>query len=153
MPTRIAFDFYGDVQLERTIDRTIDRAEDASPAWEAIANSLVRAERRQFATEGGYASGGRAPLSPAYAAWKARHYPGKPILERTGRLKASLTERPLGVEVIRPHSAILGSHVPYGLHHQRGGGRPPPRRPVELPESIRREWVKIVQRWIVTGKV
>lgn len=153
MPTRIAFEFYGDTQVERTIDRTLDRTDDATPAWDAIADSLARAERRQFDSEGGYASGGWAPLSPRYAAWKERHYPGRPILVRTGRLRASLTERPLGVEVIRPHSAILGSHVPYGLHHQRGGGRLPRRRPVELPESVRRQWVQIVQRWIVTGKV
>src|SRR5688572_696289 len=31
------------------------------------------------------------PLNPVYAAWKAKHFPGKPVLERTGRLRDSLS--------------------------------------------------------------
>jgi phage gpG-like protein len=152
MPTLIRFAFYGDVQLERTIDRTLDALDDASPAWEVIATSFQRAERRQFATEGAYASGGWAPLSPKYAAWKERHYPGQPILVLTGDLKRSLTERPFGIEVIEPQRMRIGSDVEHGAYHQGGGGNLPRRRPVELTESLRRSWVKTIQRWIVTGK-
>lgn len=151
MPTNIRLSFWGDEQLNRTIDRTLEALDDATPAWEVIATSFARAERRQFRSEGGYASGGWAPLSPRYAAWKAVHYPGKPILERTGTLKKSLTERPFGIEVLRPRSMVIGSDIDYGEHHQHGGTRLPRRRPVELPESLRREWVKTIQRYIVTG--
>lgn len=152
MPTVIRFAFYGDVQLERTIDRTLDALDDASPAWEVIADSFARAERKQFRTEGGYASGGWPALSPKYAAWKARHYPGQPILVRTGDLRRSLTERPFGIEVIEPGRMRIGSDVDYGGYHQHGGGSLPRRRPVELPETLRRGWVKTIQRFIVTGK-
>lgn len=150
MAFRIRFAFYGDVQLDRTIQRSLDAVDDASPAWEVLADSFGRAERRQFASEGAYGSGGWAPLSPRYARWKARAYPGQPILVRTGELRESLTRRPFGVEVIRPRFAIFGSDVDYGRFHQRGDGLPQ-RRPVELPESLRRRWVKIIQRFIVTG--
>lgn len=150
--TLIRFAFYGDAQLERTIDRHLDAVDDARPVWEELADSFVRAERRQFASEGKYASGGWAPLSPKYARWKARHYPGKPILELTGDLKKSLTERPLGIEVILPRRMVIGSTIPYGEHHQHGGGTLPRRRPIELTESVRRGWVKTMQRYLVTGK-
>lgn len=153
MPVTLSFSFYGDDQLRRTIARTVEAAADMRPAWEVLADRFAAMERRQFDTEGKFGSGGWAPLSPRYAAWKARHYPGKTILRRTDRLYHSLTSRPLGVEVIEPAFAILGSAVPYGEHHQHGGGNLPRRRPVELPESERRQWVKVVQRFLIVGEV
>lgn len=151
MPTTFTLSFYGEEQVSRTLLRYQQGALDMRPAWERLARRFQRNERQQFASEGAYASGGWAPLSPAYAAWKARHYPGKPILERTGALKASLTERPFGIEVLETGFMVVGSHVDYGAYHQRGGGRLPRRRPVELPEAERREWVRIIQERIVRG--
>lgn len=153
MPTRLTFTFYGDTQVDRTIDRMLADVADLRPVWEVLAGRFVTMEQRQFATEGQYGSGGWAPLSPRYAAWKAEHYPGKTILRRTDDLYRSLTSRPLGVEVIEPRYMILGSAVPYGAFHQHGTGRMPRRRPVEFPESERREWVKVLQRFLVTGEV
>jgi phage gpG-like protein len=148
MATRLRFDFYGDVQLDRTLER-MEAVDDMRPAWEAIADHFAHLERRQFASQGGF-SGGWSPLSPRYAAWKARNYPGKTILRRTDDLWRSLTERPFGIEVIEKHVMVIGSDVDYGAHHQRGDGVPR-RRPIELTEAHRRTWVKIIQRYIVTG--
>lgn len=149
---RLTFSFYGDVQLDRTLARFSDNVGDARPVWEKLAAAFARAERRQFKSQGAYASGGWSPLSPKYAEWKARHYPGQPILVRTGELRASLTERPFGVEVIEPQQMAVGSDVDYGAFHQRGDGLPR-RRPVEFTEAMRREWVSKLQRFIVTGSV
>lgn len=140
----------GDVQIDRTLTRFADNVGDAQPVWNALADRFVKVELRQFKTEGAYGSGGWPALSPAYAAWKSRAYPGKPILERGGDLKASLTRRPLGIEVIEPGYMVLGSGVDYLRYHQRGDGVPQ-RRAVELPESERRYWVGLIQRFIVTG--
>lgn len=148
---RFTLAFYGDTQIDRTLARFIDNVGDARPVWDALADRFVALERRQFASEGAYASGGWQALSPAYAAWKALHFPGKPILERTGLLKRSLTRRPLGIESLEPERMVIGSDVPYGRYHQRGGSIPQ-RRPVELPETERREWLNRIQRFIVTGK-
>lgn len=148
----LSFDFYGDTQLDRTLDRFAGGVEDATPAWEAIADRFRHVELRQFRTEGAAFSGGWAPLSPRYAAWKARHYPGKPILQREGDLVRSLTERPFGVEVIMPQRMWIGSDVEHGAYHQHGTPRMPRRRPVELDEAERRLWVQILQRFIVTGQ-
>lgn len=153
MPTTITFTFFGEAQLSRTLARSLEAVDDLRPVWEVLAERFVALELRQFATEGKYGSGGWAPLSPRYAEWKARHYPGKTILRRTDDLWKSLTHRPLGIEVIEPHFAVFGSAVEYGRYHQEGGPNLPRRRPVEFPESERREWVKVLQRFIVTGEV
>lgn len=150
---RITFDFYGDTQVDRTIARMQDRVEDATPVWETLVGRFIALEKRQFATQGAAASGGWAPLSPRYAAWKARHYPGKKILERTGALKRSLTQRPLPIEDLKPDSMVIGSDNEIGGYHQSGTDRMPRRRPVELTESARRDWVKRIQRYVLTGGV
>lgn len=150
--TSVRFSFYGDVQLERTLLRFSDAAADMRPAWERLRRRFVAGQRRQFASEGGWGSGGWDPLSPRYASWKARMYPGKPILRRTDELYNSLTQGP-AVNVQEAHMAAFGSDVDYGAHHQRGGERLPQRRPVELPEQERREWMRVIQRYIVTGDV
>lgn len=152
MAVRFTFSFEGEVQIDRTLARFADNVSDAVPLWDKLANRFASVERRQFASQGGYGSGGWPALSPAYAAWKAMHYPGKPILEREGDLKDSLTRRPFGIEVLTPASMTVGSGIDYGRYHQAGDGVPR-RRPVELPESERREWVRLIQRFIVTGNV
>ncbi|KWW97403.1 hypothetical protein LI90_4375 (plasmid) [Carbonactinospora thermoautotrophica] len=151
MAVRITFSFYGDTQLDRTLARFADNVQDARPVWEVLAERFRRAETRQFRSEGRYASGGWDPLSPRYAAWKARNYPGATILVRTGALRDSLTKRPFGIEVIEPSFMVVGSDVEYGVYHQQGTERMPRRRPVEFTEWERREWVRILQRFIVTG--
>jgi anti-sigma factor ChrR (cupin superfamily) len=37
------------------------------------------------------------------------------------------------------------------VFHQEGTDRMPRRRPVELPEVLRRAWIKTLQRWLLTG--
>lgn len=150
MPIRLRLSVLGEDVLDRTL-LSIEAAEDMRPAFEAIADVFLESERRQFATEGRWGSGGWAPLSPDYARWKARHYPGQPILRRDDDLFRSLTSGP-AVRRIERDRVWLGSDVDHGRYHQLGQGVPR-RRPVELPESVRRRMVKIMQRFAVTGKV
>ena len=149
---RFTMTIAGDVQIDRTLARFADNVNDAQQLWGQLADRFVALERRQFDSEGAYGSGGWPALSPDYAAWKARYFPGKSILRRTDALYDSLTRRPLGIEVIEPGYMVLGSDVDYLKYHQRGDGVPR-RRAVELPESERRNWVRLIQRFIVTGKV
>lgn len=147
---RLTLDFYGDVQVDRTLAGIQDAVQDMRPVWDEITDQFVDHETRQFATEGRAGSGGWVPLSPRYAAWKAANYPGKGILERTGALKESLTQRPLPVEVLDEKSMLIGSDSEYGGYHQAGDGVPQ-RRPVELTEYRRREWVKLMQQHVMNG--
>lgn len=150
MATRLTFSFYGDKQIDRTLENISDRAENATPVWEHLADRFLDAERRQFQSEGGFGSGRWKPLSPNYAAWKARHWPGRGILVRTEELMRSLTTGPQ-VRVITPSQMMVGSAVKHGEYHQRGEGVPR-RRPVELHAVERREWVKAVHRFLRTGE-
>lgn len=152
MAVRFTFTVEGETQIDRTLARFADNVSDAEPLWDKLADRFASAERRQFASEGGYGSGGWPALSPRYAAWKAKAYPGKPILRREDELYTSLTRRPFGIEVLTPSSMTVGSGTAHGRYHQQGDGVPQ-RRPVELPESERRTWVRLIQRFIVTGNV
>lgn len=151
MAVQLTFRLLGDTQLDRTLEGIEDRTGDLRPAWEALRGRFLAVERHQFESQGGY-SGGWAPLSPRYAAWKSRHYPGKTILRRTDELYHSLTAGP-AIAVLEPDRMILGTDVAHAEPHQRGGRHLPRRRPVELADAERREWVKVLQSFIVTGQV
>lgn len=148
---RFTFDVVGEKQVDRTLARVADDITDARPLWDKLANDFGRIESAQFASQGAY-SGGWPALSPRYAAWKSRHYPGKPILQRTGALHRDLTARPYGVERITGESMTVGTDLPYARYHQTGGGSLPRRRPVEFDEATRRRWVGIIQRYVMTGE-
>ena len=149
MSVRLSFEFAGDRQVDRRLEGMRLAAVDARPAFDKMGDNLRAAERRQFRSEGGYGSGGWSPLSPAYRRWKSAHYPGRPILVRSEALLKSLTERPFGIDEVHPSFAIFGTNVEYAIYHQLGTNRMPRRPVIDLPESLRRRWVKILQRWLV----
>lgn len=146
---RMHFEFFGDTQIDRTLTAFVERGEDATPAFEAMRARFLDAERRQFDSQG---HGSWPALSPRYGAWKATHFPGRPLLVRTGDLRRSLTEGP-EVSVIQPRRAIFGSAVEYGVYHQQGTSRMPRRKVVDFSEAERRAWVKILERWLTEGRV
>lgn len=149
---RFTFAVEGESQVDRTLARFAENVGDATAVWNKLADRFAVSETRQFDSEGAYGSGGWPALSAKYGAWKARHYPGAPIMVRTGAGRDSLTQRPFGIEVIEPSSMTIGSGLDYLRYHQGGAGNNPQRRVVELPENERRTWVNMIQRFIVTGK-
>ena len=85
---------------------------------------------KQFDAEGaGPIAGSWAPLSVSYAKWKEAHYPGKPLLVRTGALKAALTGPGAGARRdISGDSLTFGTTgIPYASFHQTGTGKMPAR--------------------------
>lgn len=85
---------------------------------------LEKEVKGQFEAEGRGPNRGKwAPLSPAYAAWKRRHYPGRGILRRTNRLYRALT-RSRGAQSLRYYTAkelrFGTALVPYASFHQVG---------------------------------
>lgn len=148
---RLLFEVDGDVQIERTLLRMAGRTDDMSDGLQLVADSFLHAEERQFASQGGYASGGWKPLAPSTLIRKARAGLDSRILHATGDLRASLTRRGGDhIQIVTPSSLVFGSSVPYGKFHQLGQGVPR-RRPVELTEGDRRESIRILQRAIVEG--
>lgn len=149
MELSIAVD--GEDRLVQTLMRFTERSADLSEPLDAMGDILARRQKQEFSA-GGLANGKWAPLSPKYAAWKARNFPGAGILERTGTLKQSLTERPFGVDEVSTHVAVFGTAVSYAKYHQDGTPYMPARPPLIRNFGQKdREFAKVLQRWIMTG--
>lgn len=87
-------------------------------------------------------------LSDKYKAWKEKHFPGAPILVRTGALRASMTE--LGVSgnisIIDKVSGIFGTTIPYGIYHNEGGQKVPRRNFSEPSDRRAKIWIDQIER-------
>lgn len=141
---RLRFTFLGEEQVDRSLTR-FERVADMRPAWALLRERFRVAEDRQFASQG---RGSWPPLSRVYGAWKARHFPGRPLMVREDELRRSLVDGP-EIDIEEPSYAIFGTAVPYAVFHQRGAGRLPQRKVIDLDETERQEWVRTVQRWLV----
>lgn len=125
------------------------RGADPRPVWPVLADRFTAMERQQFATQGH----GRWPaLAPSTLASKG---PGQPMMRRTDRLFESLTGA--GGPAINEqfgHVARFGTDVAYAKFHQRGTKRGLPRRKVvQLTAAERAAWVRIMRRYVVTGRL
>lgn len=152
---RIVIDTLGEQAVVRELIGIGDRAVDLAPAMDPVMATMRRALTRQFDSQGVHGSGGWAPLAPATVARKRARGLDPRILHATRRLRDSLTERGHRdeVAVARHDGADFGTTVPYARHHQFGTSRMPRRRPVQLPEVDRRQIVRIIQRFVVTGEL
>lgn len=117
---------------------------DFVPFFERVVEpDFERIELEQFASQGARGEGGGwAPLSPAYAAAKAKRFPGRPILEASGRMKGSLTQRghPDGFRRVTRDTYERGTSVPYADAHARGSARMPARPPIGVTEADFDKW-------------
>ncbi len=141
----------GEVEMDRGLARFTDGIADWRPIWPVFGDNFYAHLRQTFATEGDAGPGRWAPLSEKYAEWKARRFPGRPILERTGRLVASLTgpKAPGSIFKATPQSLTVGSEIPYGIYHQTGTDRMPQRKEIALPEAAKREMMRIAQMYLI----
>jgi phage gpG-like protein len=150
---RFRLDTAGEVQMDRGIARFADGVSDYRPIWGVIESDFYALEQRQFQTAG--AAGGKAwpELSPEYSTWKEEHFPGTPILERTGELMRSLTDpnHPQTVRIEERKTLTLGTQVPYAIYHQSTEPRTRlPRRPeIMLTEAFKRTVMHHVQQYLV----
>lgn len=133
------------------LQRFAQKVADPTPVWEEIADRFVDLQRRNFDTEGAAMSGGWDPLSPDYGRFKARAFPGKGILVRSGELEESLAGT-LGVREIDRNSMTVGTQISYAAYHQNGTKRMPARRLIGyVPIGEQQEWAKVLQRHLMEG--
>lgn len=132
------------VALRRYLLTLNERSQNFYPAWNSVLNILYEAEQQLFAREGRTSEHGKwEELSPRYAAWKAKHYPGMPILTLTGRFRGSMTD-PSGqhTEFKQPRRLVWGSDYKVSGGHDLGGihaeGRSPhmpAREPIRITQN------------------
>ncbi len=124
---RIHWSVAGDVLLDRAFTRLAIDVADFTPALSSSGDILYSEIAHQFESEG---EPSWAPLSPRYAARKARRFPGKPILQATGAMMESLTTNSAigSVYELTPVSLTVGSDLRVGkwclpLIHYSGAPR------------------------------
>lgn len=155
MSTEFRFD--ADRQaFARLTDRVRDmreRAEDLTPAWDALLTWFAEQNFEQFLTRGARYRKQWSPLAPRTLREKlAKGYPLDPLI-RTGKLAQDLTHRPLGVEHMTPTSVSAGTDIDYARFHMRGTRRMPA-RPMFRPSQIRKEQAATtaVANWVIHGR-
>jgi len=57
-------------------------------------------------------------------------------------------DAPFQIRDITATQAVLGTSVPYGVFHQLGTKRMPARPPIQLSESDKNRWGKLVHEWL-----
>lgn len=140
----------GGEQVQLGFSRFAESIKDWSPVFQDIAADFHEMERRQFDSEGGYASGGWKPLSKTYAEWKAKNYPGNKILVLSGLMKESLTDNnPWTIEDIQALQAEFGTRIPWAIYHQNGGRKIPQRQIVFLTQADQTRWIKLIHAWLL----
>jgi len=127
-----------------------------APAYFAQVQDLFALEGQSRGSGGQFGPGSWAPLSPAYAAWKKRHFPGKLILERTGKMRESLNWQGAslgagGVFVPRRDAVTVGTSVAYGKYHQHGTPKMPRREFLPTPDA--RHYARMLSAWILGREV
>ncbi|MFN3652226.1 MAG: hypothetical protein ACK47B_21825 [Armatimonadota bacterium] len=151
------FNVAGEVQFRRELPGLVARLQDWTPAFERIAEHFREHMAEVFASEGSANAAGKwRDLSPRYAAWKAKHYPGKTILVREGVLQRALTRRNAkgSLRRIGKNTLTVGARVrtpngrwDLGLIHQEGSsdGRVPQRKIIAIPPSVQARWLQFLR--------
>jgi len=130
-PLSITID--GERQVRLGVTRITKQVDDLRGLWKRWQLAFFAAEIDLFAASPWEA------ISPAYAAWKAKHYPGRGVLRASGALMQSLVGKGSGhVYKATKRAMEIGTGVtseggaPYPLYHQLGAGHNPVRKPIDL---------------------
>ena len=149
------FEIDGDKEIIHDIGLAIDRTTDLGPVWPKVYDAWMAWQKKVFATEGEAIGTRWESLSPNYAAWKAKRYPGKTILRRTDTLYHSLTKRSAKGTVYVPEKQALriGTDISYAKYHQsREPRRSLPRRPfIMLTPAMMTNFSKLIHKYLWKG--
>lgn len=120
-------------RLERTLLDWGDAMAAIGKAYQAYFSSVPFASR-------GTIYGSKWPdLNPAYKSWKAKKFPGRPMLIRTGKMADSFTFRSTRNDM------RLSNTAPYFEKHQKGEGVPQ-RIVMALTEERRKAAIEILSQ-------
>lgn len=125
--------------IGRALAGLAEEASDLREPFGTLAEDLARAQSMRFSSR---AEGTWPPLSPGYAERKAAEYPGRPVLERTGRLRADVTR---ARRTVGPRELVLRVDNRYAALHQRGTRHMPARRIVALTNADRARTLEVVR--------
>jgi hypothetical protein len=137
------------IRFPRTLFQLTERLGNWKEFWVRVfLPRYLETVQQNFITEGELV-GGWPDLNPTYAAWKARHFPGRKILELTRRLRRSLMPGVSGtsgagsdtVLQVRPRELVIGTRVPYARWHADS-------RPFLLRVRVA-DYRKVIRDWML----
>lgn len=142
-------DIDGDRELSRRLSGFIARIEDWRSFFEYVLVDWQFTQQQLFMLEGAFEGQSRwTTLGDAYEAWKARHWPGAKILERTGELREATTNP---VTVITATEMRLTVDSDYAIYHQSSRPRTstlPRRAFASLTAKQKSRWVGFLRKHI-----
>lgn len=133
----------GGQRLFSGIERWAELVEDFSESWPFIVTLVRNHYKRTFESQGAGVGGGPrwAKLSPRYAAWKRRKYPGRPLLVATTALRSAMVGGGSGSLVQRRKTrlsiGLRGRNRTIANYHQKGTGNMPARPPVKYDKAFK----------------
>lgn len=149
---RIVFSIDNEALFDRTFTRFTEQLRDLRDIWPSYVTALRQIMREQYAGQGVGVTGQWAALSPRYAEWKAKKYPGKPILQATGRTVASLTGNTKdSIATATPDELLFGTKRRGQIWHQRGGKQMPQRKIFDFTEPQKATLTKAIQRRLLVA--
>lgn len=148
--------FSASVDGVETFNRAFNRVEsyvsDFRNMFPLIAKEFYAIEKSQFDSQGAKGSSGKwAPLSPVYAKYKAKAFPGQPTLHATRSLYDSMTSPDALDSIFRidAREMTIGTQREGARAHQRGTSRMPARPIIAMTESDKRGIQKAIQANLV----
>jgi phage gpG-like protein len=112
---------------------------------------LERANSANFAASG-LPVGGWSPLDARYAAWKSVNFPGRPMMQQSGKLFNSLRNLDNPAMRINNTTAEFGTIVEYAKFHQYGTNRMDKRKIVYEPVRFTQEFGEKAMKHIIEGR-
>ncbi len=143
-------DIAGDRELSRSLHGYLGRMQNLRPWLVKVHADWSATMLKKFASDG--AAEGEAawaPLSEQYAAWKARKYPGRGILVRTGALQQA---------AVMPDTELSDTQLrmtidnDYAIFHQSSEPRESnlPRRPfASLTGKQKSRWMRLLRQHLM----
>lgn len=147
---RFTVEVAGGAQLLRAFRGIEEGITDLRPAWPDVASAFYEIESSAFLTDG---HGTWPELSPAYAEWKAVHFPFMPTMRATQSLYFALTRKGAkdGVYEETADTLTLGASGEvgrYGRSHMKSRGRRPARPPISLRDEDKRKLSRELQKYL-----
>jgi len=143
MPVALVFEIEGEKHIERTLMVSSEKLKTYYKPLQKSADLLLSDIDQAFQSEGAI-FGGWAPLSPRYEAWKSRHFPGRGILERTGKMRGGFRKE------VGTRELVISNPLEYFRFHQSRMPRTKmPRRVMLFIRNVTKEnIVKFFQEYI-----
>lgn len=149
----LSIETIGTEKFVRGFNRYNAQMKDLRVPLEDIATDFYQTEKKIFA------SGGKPEkfeaLSPRYEKWKSINFPGRGIMVLHGNLRGALIGHPKDLSKAQPirnikkQSGELGASGPYVNRHQEGTHGMPQRKIVQLTETTKRRWGRIIHLYAV----